>query len=120
MQHWVQKFQNAARGIKIGSYGQSSFSAHIGISVVVVAVALWLRCEAWQWCVLLLCMALVLSLELINSAIELLAKGLCKQHNDHVGKALDTASGAVLCASIFAAIIGVVVLGGRLWAWILS
>ena len=115
MQHWIQKFRNAMHGIGIGSYGQSSFSVHGAVAIAVIAIAFALRCQAWQWCVLLLCIALVMSLELVNSALELLARGLCKEHNERVGKALDVASGAVLCASLFAAIIGFIVLGGRCW-----
>ncbi len=35
----------------------------------------------------------------MNSAVELLARGLCSEQNADVGKALDVASGAVLVAS---------------------
>lgn len=113
--HWLRKFRNAFRGIAFGTVGQSSFAVHIPIALAVLVAAWWLRCSGWQWSVLVLCIAMVLSLELINSAIEYLAKGLCHEHNENVGKALDIASGAVLVASIFAALIGVFILGSRLY-----
>mgnify|MGYP003666362594 CR=1 FL=1 len=109
MEHWIAKFRNAAKGLPAGMLGQSSFAVHLAVSLAVVVLAILLECQIWQWCVLLLCMALVLSLELMNSAVESLAKGLCKEHNEHVGRSLDIASGAVLIASIFAAIVGLIV-----------
>ena len=104
--HWYNKFANALRGIRLGIVGQSSFHVHLTFTVATLGLAYALRCEAWQWCVLGLCIGLVLSLELVNSAIESLAKGLCTEHKEHVGRALDIASGAVLVASFVSAVIG--------------
>ncbi len=107
--HWIRKFANAFHGIYLGVVGQSSFLFHATAAVVVLSLAYLLSCQAWQWCVLGLCIGLVLSLELINSALESLAKGVCHEHNEHVGRALDIASGAVLLASIVAAAIGLAI-----------
>lgn len=114
MQHWIQKFRNAFRGIWLGSLGETSFLVHALAAILVACIAFLLRCDIWEWCVLLLCIAMVMSLELMNSSIEFLAKGLCREENESVGKSLDIASGAVLCASIFASLIGLLVLGSRL------
>jgi len=106
VQHWINKFRCASRGLLLGVRGQSSFAVHFAIAAAVIVVAVLLRCELWQWCALLLCIALVLGLEYINSAIERLAKGLCTTRNEQVGAALDIASAAVLTASIIAVVIG--------------
>lgn len=103
---WVRKFYLAGRGVFLGIEGQSSFAVHLPVAVLVIILAASLRCELWQWCVLMLCVGLVLSAELANSAIEELAKGLCPEQNPRVGRALDIASGAVLVASLTAACIG--------------
>lgn len=104
--HWINKFKFAFRGLQYGVAGQSSYWVHIPATVAVPLLAFWLNCSLWQWCVLAMCIGLVWSLELINSAIELLARGLCTDHNTQVGKALDTASAAVLVAAITALVIG--------------
>lgn len=104
--HWYNKFANALRGIRLGSVGQSSFRVHLTLSAATLGLAYALHCEAWQWSVLGLCIGLVLSLELVNSSLESLAKGVCTEHNEHVGRALDIASGAVLVASCVSAVIG--------------
>lgn len=106
VQHWITKFRCAGRGLMLGTQGQSSFAFHFAITAIVLFLAALLRCELWQWCVLLICIALVLGLEYANSAIERLAKGLCSTHNEDVGAALDIASAAVLVVSIIAVVIG--------------
>lgn len=110
-QSWVTKFQCAFRGIWIGISEHSSFRAHLAASLMVLLFAVWLRCTGWQWTVLGLCIGMVWSLELFNSSIEHLARGLCSEHNAEVGKSLDTASAAVLFMSVTAAIIGLSILG---------
>ena len=115
MTHWVNKFRCAFRGMGFGIAGQSSFYVHIPVAVVVLVLAAFLKCSAVQWCVLILCIALVCSLELMNSAVEYLARGLCDHQNPLVGKALDTASAAVLVASIGSAVIGAIVFATQIF-----
>lgn len=106
MQHWITKFRCAGRGLILGMRGQSSFAVHLAAAALVALTAALLRCELWQWCALLICIALVFGIEYANSAIERLAKGLCTSHNDDVGAALDIASAAVLVVSLIAVVIG--------------
>ncbi|GIW97995.1 MAG: diacylglycerol kinase [Pirellulaceae bacterium] len=110
MDHWYRKFRHAFRGILYGVHGQTSFAAHAVIASAVCVVAAWMGCDWVHWSLLLLCMALVLSMEMVNSAIEQLARSLCTEHHPGVGRALDIASAAVLVTAIFAAIIGFIVL----------
>ena len=109
MNRWVRKFRLAARGVFLGVHGQSSFAVHLPAAAAVLVVAGLLRCAAWQWCVLLVCIGCVLAAELANSAIEELAAGLCQEHSERVGRALDIASGAVLVTSLMSATIGAIV-----------
>lgn len=117
MKHWWDKFANALRGLWFGIAGQSSFAVHLACAGMVVCLAWWLHCSLWEWSLLLLCIGWVLSLELVNSAVENLARGLCSEKNLHVGRALDIAASAVLCASGMAVVIGLLVLGPKLYRW---
>jgi diacylglycerol kinase len=115
--HWINKFKYSFAGLRYGVIGHSSFYVHIPATLAVPLVAYFLNCSLWQWCVLGLCVGLVWSLELFNSAMEILARGLCPQHNPDVGKALDTASAAVLAGSVTALVIGVSIFAYQLfWA----
>ena len=111
---WAAKFRNAFRGVKEGVRGQSSFFVHLFIAAAVIAAAVVLDADLAEWCVLLLCIAIVLSAEMFNSALESLAKGITDQWNPHVGRALDMGSGAVLIASVGAATVGVIIFVNRL------
>jgi diacylglycerol kinase len=81
---------------------------------LVIACAIVLKCELEQWCILLLCIGFVLVTELINSAIETLHRGLDPQARERTWKALDIAAGAVLLASITAAIVGAIIFVERI------
>jgi diacylglycerol kinase len=117
---WRRKFAVAFRGIRTGVRGQASFRVHLVAAAAVVASAIVLRMHAWQWAVLLLCIAAVLVAELFNSALEFLARAITEERNTYIGEALDIAAGAVLTAAIGAAVVGISVLlhrAGELAGW---
>jgi diacylglycerol kinase len=113
---WRAKFGDAFRGLKLGVRGHSSFSVHFFFAALVIAAAIALRCEFLDWCLLLACIGAVLTAELFNSAIETLVQGLDERTKQRTWPALDVAAGAVLVASITAAVIGVLVFAHRLLA----
>ena len=111
---WRAKFRDAFRGLKLGVRGHSSFSVHFFFAALVVAAAIALRCEFLDWCLLLGCIGAVLTAELVNSAIETLFRGFDERTKQRTWPALDIAAGAVLVASITAAVIGALVFLHRL------
>ncbi|MFN3193302.1 MAG: diacylglycerol kinase [Aureliella sp.] len=113
--HWRDKFANAIRGLWVGSRGQTSFVFHFVATFLVCSAAWYLECVLLEWCLILLCIGLVLSLEMMNSALEKLAEGLCDHENPDVRDALDIASAAVLVGSLVSVLVGLAVLGTRLW-----
>jgi diacylglycerol kinase len=106
---WRQKFRVAFRGLKVGVRGHSSFFVHFFFTALVLVAAVVLRCDALEWCVLLGCVGLVLTAELFNSAVETLFRGLDEATRERVWPCLDIAAGAVLLASLIAAVIGSIV-----------
>ena len=107
---WGDRFRVAFRGIKLGVRGQSSFFVHFFCTALVLVAAGVLRCSLTQWCILLGCIGLVLTAELFNSAIETLFHNLDEETRNRAWPSLDIAAGAVLMESIFAGIIGSLVL----------
>lgn len=110
---WDDKFAAAFRGAKLGIRGHSSFFVHFFFAALVVASAIACQCTHWEWCILILCIALVITTELVNSAIETLVRGFPPEQRKPFWPALDVAAGAVLVASIFAAAIGLSILVPR-------
>src|SRR5216684_3007890 len=111
---WRAKFGDAFRGLKLGVRGHSSFFVHFFFAALVLAAGIVLRCEPLEWCLLLGCIGMVLTAELFNSAIETLYRGLDAATKARTRGCLDIAAGAVLMASILAAVIGAIVFSARL------
>jgi len=110
---WRAKFRDAFRGLKLGIRGHSSFFVHFFFAALVLAAAIVLRCSLEQWCVLVVCIGMVLTAELFNSAVETLFRGLDEATKERSWPALDIAAGAVLLASLVAAVVGIVIFASR-------
>ena len=115
---WRDKFRVAFRGLKLGVRGHSSFAVHFFFTALVLAAAIVFHCTLIEWCLLLGCIGLVLTAELFNSAIETLFRGLDEETKKRTCASLDIASGAVLLASITAAVIGGLIFLSKLAAWV--
>lgn len=113
---WIKKFRCAFRGIKLGVRGQSSFFVHFFFAAAVVAAAVALNVTITEWCILVGAIAAVLTTEMVNTSLEILAKAIDDRHNPLLRDALDIASAAVLVASIGAATIGAIIFLNRLLA----
>ncbi|MFR5904918.1 MAG: diacylglycerol kinase, partial [[Ruminococcus] torques] len=62
-----------------------------------------------EWCICLLLFGLILSLELVNTALEAVVDLVTKEKKPLAKIAKDTAAGAVLVSAIAAAIIGCII-----------
>lgn len=113
---WRHKFGDACRGMKLGIRGHSSFFVHFFFGALVLAAGGILGCELLEWCVLLLCIGMVLAAELFNSAVETLFRGLDDETKERCWPALDISAGAVLMASLAASLVGSIVFLNRLWS----
>jgi diacylglycerol kinase (ATP) len=113
---WLRKFARAFWGIGHALRTQSSCHIHGAMTLLVIAAGLFFRVTLGEWCLLALSIGAVWSAELMNTAIERLAKQVDRRHNLELGQALDIASGAVLCMAIGAAAVGLMVFGPYVWA----
>ena len=97
---WFRKFRDAFRGVKEGVRGQSSFFVHFFVAAAVVAAGVVLHVDLLEWCLLVLCIAGVITAEMFNSALESMAKAITGQRDPQLGNSLDIGSAAVLVASV--------------------
>ncbi len=107
---WIGKFKGAFYGVGLGIWGQSSFYVHIPVAMAVISFAIWFQLPIEQFSILILCIAIVLSAELFNSALESIAKAITSEFDDNIRVALEVASGAVLVTAIGAAAVGAMIL----------
>jgi diacylglycerol kinase len=111
---WREKFRDAFRGLWIGVRGQSSFAVHLPAAALVIAAGVVLRVDRAEWCLLVLCITLVLAAEMFNSSLESMAKAIDVEHNLHLADGLDVGSAAVLVAAAGSAVIAAIVFVPRL------
>jgi diacylglycerol kinase len=112
---FVKSFTNAARGIVYLFKSQPNARIELSITVFVIIAGLLFEIHSYEWISILLCIALVLGLEGINTAIETFLNKVHPGFDSEIGKAKDGAAGAVLIAAIVSAIIGFVIFAPRLW-----
>jgi diacylglycerol kinase len=104
-----KSFINAARGIGLLFKSQLNARIELIITVLVIVAGLIFRISSAEWIIILLCISLVLGLEAINTAIEIFADKVHPGFDSEIGKVKDVAAGAVLIASIGAALIGFII-----------
>jgi diacylglycerol kinase len=89
---------------------------HAAITIVVVALALWLHIERIEWLAILLAIGLVWVTEFFNTALEAVVDLASPRRHRLAKAAKDVAAGAVVVAALIAAMVGLLVLWPPLWA----
>lgn len=88
---------------------------HLGVTALVVSWAAVLRLPAASLLWLALAITLVFVTELLNTSLEVVVDLVSPGPHPLAGLAKDIAAGAVLVASGFAVLVGLVILGPSLW-----
>jgi diacylglycerol kinase len=88
---------------------------HVVIAVIVLFAAWWLRIPRGDVLLVFFSIALVLALELVNTAIEAAVDLATSKVHPLAKIAKDASAGAVLVAAVVAVVIGVAVFGPPLW-----
>ena len=109
MKYFFKSFVYAMNGIWSGVADQLNLKVQIGVALFVVAAGFYYHITPMEWCVILLCIGLVLGLEMMNSAIESLVDLVTLERNPLAGRIKDIAAGAVLLVSFISVVIGVIV-----------
>lgn len=117
MKRFITGFAFAGKGIAFAFRSQLNFRVQFAIAVVVTALGVVLGLTTLEWIGLLLAMGFVLSLEIVNTALEKMVDMITRERHPLAGQVKDLAAGAVLIASIVAGIVGLLILVPRVIAW---
>ena len=91
---------------------------HLFVLLVVVALGALLRVDRLGWALLIAMFALVIALEAVNTAIEAVVDLASPDHHALAKIAKDVGAAAVLWAALGAVLVGLLVLGPPLLAWL--
>lgn len=112
----LKSFVYAGRGLSWMVRREHNARLHVAASLAVVAAGLALRLSLADWRWILSAIAMVWAAEAFNTAIEELCDHLNPEFDMAIGRVKDLAAGAVLIASMAAAMIGLLTLGPPLLA----
>ncbi len=112
----IQSFGFAINGILIFFRAETHPKIHALAVVVITALGAWLSLSPLEWCLIILCIAIVLVAEALNAAIEHTIDLISPDHHPLAGKAKDIAAGAVLMAVILCGIVWSIIFLPKLYA----
>jgi diacylglycerol kinase (ATP) len=114
--NWVQSVNCAIEGILWTVRTQRHMRWHFVAAALVLLAALLLHVPALEFMLLTFAVTLVLFAELINTAVEVVVDLVSPEYHPLAKQAKDVAAGAVLVASIGAAVMGYLALSRQLFA----
>jgi undecaprenol kinase len=104
-QSFFTRFGFAINGIKSAIRSEASFRTQLSIAITVVFVLGILRANPLWWALILLCIGVVLTAEMFNTALEQLIDHIHPERHTAIGLAKDCAAGAVLISSLASVVI---------------
>ena len=110
-----QSLAFALAGLRHALRSQRNLRIHIAIAVAVVIAGSVLRISRTEWAVVVTLIALVIGLELLNTAIEALVDLASPAPHPLAKVAKDTAAGAILAAALGSVVAGLIIFLPRLW-----
>ena len=105
----MRGFNYAFKGLKTAFLSEVNLKTHLVIATLALFLGWYFEISAIEWILVILCIGMVISTELINTALEYLVNLVSPEFNPIAGKIKDVAAGAVLIASISALITGLII-----------
>ena len=109
MKKLIKSFKYAFEGIFKGIKEEQNMKINIAIMILVIIFGILFKISKIEWIICIALFGLVISMELINTAIENTVDLITKEKNEHAKIAKDVAAGAVLVSTIAAATIGLMI-----------
>ncbi|MBA4535868.1 diacylglycerol kinase family protein [Bacillus aquiflavi] len=110
-----RSFSYAFQGVKYVITTEKNMKIHLFVTVIVVILGMVLSLSPIEWLFILFAIGGVLSLEMINTAIERTIDLVTKDYHLLAKRAKDVAAGAVLIYAILAVIVGMIIFGPKLY-----
>ncbi len=110
LRKWIKSANNAIEGILHGVKTQKHLRYHFFAAILLLLISLMLGISLQEFIALAIAAIIVLSVEMINTAIEVITDAIFKEYDDRAKIIKDTSAGAVLITASGAALIGFIIL----------
>ncbi|APY12490.1 diacylglycerol kinase [Seonamhaeicola sp. S2-3] len=109
---FVNRFKSVGYAFKGAIYlikTEASIKIQLFIAIVITIAGFFFNISTTEWILQCIAIALVMSVEGINTAIEAVADFIHPEHHNKIGIIKDIAAGAVFISAFFAVIIGLII-----------
>lgn len=101
--------KNCLDGISYVTKSEKNFKREIALGIIALILSYILKIDKIEFIIILTMICLVLTTEIINTAIERAVDLVTKEYHELARIAKDVSAGSVLVTSIFALIIGIII-----------
>ncbi len=101
--------KNCLDGISYVTKNEKNFKREIALGIIALILSYILKIDKIEFIIILTMICLVLTAEIINTAIERAVDLVTKEYHELARIAKDVSAGSVLVTSIFALIIGIII-----------
>ena len=112
-QKGIKKFLNSftypIKGLKYAYRNEQNLAFDVGMALVVTILGFILKINKYEWLVLVITIGLMLSFELINTAIEATVDLVTQEYHPLAKVAKDTSAAAVFVFAIVSIIVGLII-----------
>lgn len=105
----IKSFGHAFHGIYMVFRTQINFRIQVGFALFAITLGAVLSISATEWTIIILLIGLILSLEAVNTSLEILCNKVDSNYSESIKKVKDSAAAAVLLSSIASLIIGAII-----------
>lgn len=109
MKKELNSFKYALHGLKCAYKSEAHLRFHCLMAIAVIICGFLFHLSLTEWLICLVCISMVITTELINTAIEATVDLATKEQKLLAQKAKDVAAGAVLISALISAVIGLII-----------
>jgi diacylglycerol kinase (ATP) len=109
MKKFILSAGYAIKGLKYAFTTQQNFRIQVTAAIIAVALGIFFNIGTAEWHWIILCIALVLVMELVNTGIEALVDLVSPEYNKLAGHVKDISAAAVLVMAVFTLVTGAII-----------
>jgi len=106
---WIKSFGHAWHGIRYCFTTQLNFRIHLLVLLLVIVAGSIVKLSAIEWLFIIGCSVLVITLELVNTAIEYLCDTVTRENHPVIKIVKDISAAAVLIAVVGSVLTGIII-----------
>lgn len=109
LKKFINSFTYPIKGLRYAYKNEQNLALDVGMALIVVIFGFLFKVNKYEWAILVLTIGLVISCELINTAIEAVVDLVTEEYHPLAKVAKDTSAAAVLVFAIVAIIVGLII-----------